>query len=62
MVSDLGGGSTYNSEAELTALLEAQARAPHSVRAKHRASLAASARELYSVSSVANAYLDVYQK
>ena len=62
MVSDLGGGSSYNSEAELIALLEAQARVPHSSRHQQSAALVASARKLYSVSSVVDAYLEVYQK
>ena len=62
MVSDLGGGSSYNSEAGLTALLEAQAHLPHSVRHQQGVALAARARELYSVPSVVDAYLEVYQK
>jgi glycosyltransferase involved in cell wall biosynthesis len=62
MVSELGQGSTYDSETELTDALEAKSAVPHSARNQHRANLVSRARKLYAVSSVVDSYLEVYQK
>ncbi len=62
MVSELGQGSTYDSETELTDALEAKSAVPHSARNQHRATLVSRARKLYAVSSVVDSYLEVYQK
>jgi len=62
MVSELGQGSTYDSETELTDALEAKSTVPHSARNQHRSTLVSRARELYAVSSVVDSYLEVYQK
>lgn len=60
MVSELGIGSVYQCESELTHLLAAQARVPRGVGDRHRCDLSARARALYSVSSVVDAYLRFY--
>jgi len=62
MVSDLGQGSTYNSETELTDLLDATSKISRSARNKHRDTLASRARTLYAVSAAVDSYLEVYKK
>jgi glycosyltransferase involved in cell wall biosynthesis len=62
MVSDLDQGSTYNSETELTDLLDATSKISPSARNKHRDTLASRARTLYAVSSAVDSYLEVYKK